>query len=87
MNSRADYLKALSTVSKIVDLFLEAGRLFNTIPPGIQKEIREYHSEKYTMQHCIKHGLQAAADIRENWNDDNLAGGQTMAINLEADND
>ena len=47
-------------------LFNKAEDLLNTIPNGLQGELAEYHNEDYSLQHCIRWGLQGSEELRDN---------------------
>jgi hypothetical protein len=47
-------------------LFDKAEDLLNTIPNGLQEELADYHNEEYSLQHCIRWGLQASEELRDN---------------------
>jgi hypothetical protein len=46
--------------------FNKAEDLLNTIPNGLQEELADYHNECYSLQHCIRWGLQASEELRDN---------------------
>ena len=62
-----EYMAALDAVNKIEDLFTKAEALFDEIPDSIQEAILNYHNETGSLNHCIRWGLQAAEEIREDW--------------------
>jgi len=65
--TKEQFINARASISRIEDLFTSAEKLFDGIPIEIQTAILNYHREPATLQHCIRWGLQAAKDIREDW--------------------
>lgn len=61
------FMTAYKNVSRIEDIFYEAIILFDNLPPAIQAVILNYHNEPATLQHCLRRGLQATKEIREDW--------------------
>jgi hypothetical protein len=61
------FMDAKASISKIEDLLNEAADLLDRIPPVIQQAIFDYHNETGTMQHCLRYGIQAAKELREDW--------------------
>ena len=64
---KEQFMTAFRAVSDIEDLFNKADDLFQTIPPEIQGAMRNYHTENGGLAYCIRWGLTAAGDIREDW--------------------
>jgi hypothetical protein len=64
---KKNFTEAYATISKIEDLLTEAGQTLDSIPRGIQQAILYYHREPATLQHCLRWGLQAAKELREDW--------------------
>ena len=62
-----NYYNSHSDICKIEDLLIEANKLLDKIPPSIQQAILNYHIETGTIQHCLRWGLQASKEIREDW--------------------
>ena len=62
-----DFLTAKAAVSKIEDLLSEAAALLESIAPEILPAIQNYHNETATLPYCLRWGLQAAKDLREDW--------------------
>ena len=62
-----DFLTAKAAISKIEDLISEAAALLDTIAPELLPAIQNYHNETATLPYCLRWGLQAAKDIREDW--------------------
>jgi hypothetical protein len=65
--AREVFMDAKASISKIEYLLNQAGDLFDKIPPVIQQAIFDYHNETGTMQHCLRYGVQAAKELREDW--------------------
>jgi hypothetical protein len=61
------FMDARASISKIEDLLNQAEDLFGRIPPAIQQAIFDYHNEIGTMRHCLRHGIQTAKELREDW--------------------
>jgi calcineurin-like phosphoesterase len=61
------FTTAFEAVNRIEDLFQKADDLFQTLPQDIQQAILEYHTENGSLQYCLRWGLVAAGDIREDW--------------------
>jgi len=61
------FMAAFQAIYDMEDLFQKAKDLFGTIPPEIQQAILEYHTNEATIQHCLRWGLTAAKEIREDW--------------------
>lgn len=61
------FITAYWAICEIEELFNKADDLFQSIPPEIQQAILDYHAKNGTMQHCIRWGLTAAGEIREDW--------------------
>jgi hypothetical protein len=61
------FMDAKATISKIEDLLNQAEDLFDRIPPVIQQAIFDYHNEIGTMRYWLRHGIQAAKELREDW--------------------
>lgn len=60
-------IAAYKSICKIEKLLTKADALFNTIPTAIQQTIYDYHNEAGTIQHCLRWGLQAMEEIRNDW--------------------
>ena len=62
-----DFTEAFKTINEVEDLLQKADALYLTIPESIRQTILDYHSPRATLQYCLRWGLQAAYDIREDW--------------------
>jgi hypothetical protein len=67
MMDKNQFMAAHRTISAIEDLFDKADDLFRTIPPEIQDALRNFHSDTGNLEYCIRWGLTAAGDLREDW--------------------
>jgi hypothetical protein len=65
--SKSRMMYGLKCIRKIEDLLSEARKLFDKIPSSIQTAILNTHREPATLQHCLRWGLQAAKELREDW--------------------
>ena len=65
--TKTGFMTAYSTINKIEDLLNEARELFDKIQPSAQQAILNHHNDPATLQHCLRWGLQAATEIREDW--------------------
>ena len=74
---KAQFLTARDTISEIEDMLTEAEALLIRLQPGIQTAIHDYHNEHGTLRHCLRWGLQAAKEVREDWH--------TVAANIPCD--
>jgi len=54
-----------SKIKKINKMFNQMDTLLNELSPETQEQILNFHDEVYTLQHCIKWGLQASEDLLE----------------------
>ena len=61
------YMAVLRTINEIEDLFIKADALYEAVPEIIRQKIHDYHNPRATLQYCLRWGLQAASDIREDW--------------------
>ena len=66
-NEKKDFMEAYEGINKIENLLTEAGELFDKIPHVIRQAIFDYHNEPGTVQHCLRYGLQAVKELREDW--------------------
>jgi len=64
---KSRFVDARRSVSKIEDLLAEASELYEGIEPDILQAIIDYHNETATLLYCLRWGLQAAKEIREDW--------------------
>lgn len=39
--------------------------MLKSLPDYVQENIRQYHGEGYTLQHCLRWGYQAAENLAE----------------------
>jgi len=62
-----DFTEAYKTINEVEDLLQKADALYLTVPEAIRQTILDYHSPRATLQYCLRWGLQAASDIREDW--------------------
>ncbi len=58
-------ISAHATISKIEDKLSEATDLFDKLPTEIREAALRYHRDQATIQHCLRWGLQAAKELRE----------------------
>ena len=65
--TKMEFMTAYEAINKIEDILIEATELFDKIPSSIQEAVRDYHNDPATLQHCLRWGLQAAKEIREDW--------------------
>jgi hypothetical protein len=56
--------KSIGEIEKSLDKVTD---IWNTIPREIQNAIIEFHNEDGNLAHCLRWGLQAATEVRENW--------------------
>ena len=61
------FIDAYASIRRIEDLFIETLELFARIPPIIKHAMLDYHNDPGTIQHCLRYGLHAAKEIREDW--------------------
>ena len=76
---KKEFLKAYESISKLEDLLTEAKKQFNEIPSDIQQAVLDYHNEPATIQYCLRWGLQATKELRQDWH--NLVSGMSCGDN------
>jgi hypothetical protein len=64
---KSEFMAARDAISEIEDLLDKATDLFNEIPDSIQTAILNYHNATSSLNHCLRWGLQAAEELREDW--------------------
>lgn len=52
-------------LQKINKLFEEADNLFSELSLNVQEAILDYHHENYSLNHCIRWGLQASEELTQ----------------------
>jgi len=52
-------------MNRIMAHFGKIEDIMATIPNGLQEELHEYHNEDYGLLHCIRWGLQASQELRD----------------------
>jgi len=52
-------------ITRINQHFNKIEDLLNSLPEGLQEEVREFHNEEATLQHCTRWGLQGSEEILE----------------------
>jgi hypothetical protein len=50
-------------LKRIKLLFEEIDKLFNELSDIDQEKIFEYHAENYSLNHCVRWGLQTAEEL------------------------
>jgi len=60
---------AETLIDNILELLNEATEHFESIPVEIQEVLLKQHNENATLAYCLRWGLQAAEEIREDWHD------------------
>ena len=61
------YITAFQAINKIEDLFQKADALYESVPEAIKRRVHDYHNPQASLPYCLRWGLQAACDIREDW--------------------
>ena len=65
--AKSAFMDAYAAISRVEDILTEAGELLDKLPSAIQTAILNHHNDPATLQHCLRWGLQAAKEIREDW--------------------
>ena len=65
--TKDEFMEARETIGKIEDLLTESNNLFDKLPPSIKEAILRFHNESAAIGFCLRWGLQAAKEIREDW--------------------
>jgi hypothetical protein len=61
------FIEAYESIKKIEGLFEEGEKLLYALPISIRKSILNYHNEPANLQYCLRWGLQATKELREDW--------------------
>ncbi len=54
-------------LESIATRFKQIEELYNSLPQGLQKEIREFHNADASLPHCIRWGLQGTDELIEDY--------------------
>jgi len=65
--NKNDLLNAKKQVDTIDDLLSQAQNILNSMPDEVKCAMLKYHNDDATLTHCLRWGLQAIKEIREDW--------------------
>ena len=61
------FTEAYENIKSIEKMLDDAENLFCQMPETIRNVILNFHTNHYTLNHCLHWGRQAATEVRENW--------------------
>ncbi len=64
---KEEFMEAREIIQKIENLLTESNNLFDKLPLSIREAILKFHNESAALGFCLRWGLQAAKEIREDW--------------------
>jgi len=67
MITKVEFMQAYNRIERIEEGFKTMLHSLEDTPAEIRQAFTDYHNEKHTLEHCIRWGLQAAKEIREDW--------------------
>ncbi len=65
--TKDEFIEAREIIQKIENLLIESNDLFDKLPVSIREAILKFHNESAAIGFCLRWGLQAAKEIREDW--------------------
>ena len=64
---KEEFMEAREIIQKIENLLTESNNLFDKLPLSIREAILKFHNESAALGFCLRWGVQAAKEIREDW--------------------